>query len=139
MKKLITLITILMSTMAFSTETKKIVVLAKDHLTSIDTQLTFKIGKEMSVDCNGPYMFATNKVTGYDYVQEMSKIKVDYALQKHSKYCPGDKPVRRMVYAPITSSTFSNMDQKIELEVPVDVDVFVKVTEVKTVKFEKVE
>ena len=139
MKKLITLIAILMSTMAFSTDTKKVVVLAKDHLTSTDSQITFKIGKETTVDCNGPYMFTKNQTTGYNYVQEMWKVKVDYSMQKHSKYCPGDKPVRAMVYAPIQSTTFSKMDQKIELEVPVDVDVFVEVTEVKLVKFEKVD
>ena len=136
MKKLTLIIALTMSSLAFSAKTKKVIVEVKDYLTSVDSKVELFIGKETSVDCNGPFMLTKNVITGYDLVADQWEISADYYMRKTLKYCEGDVPVKRTVYAPVAAQSFSNTKDKVELTIPEDVDVYVKVVEV--VKFEKV-
>ena len=136
MKKLILILAVTMSSFAFATKTKTVVVEAKDYLTSSESKVELFIGKEVSVDCNGPYMIIRDQVASYDLVDNQWEVSADYYMRKTLKYCEGDVPVKRFVYTAVTGQSFSKAKDKIELTVPDDVDVFVKVVEV--VAFEKI-
>jgi len=134
MKKMILILALALSSIAFAGETKKVTIKTKDYLTTKDSYIQLLIGKKAQVDCNGPYMITKDHVSSYDVIESKWKLKVDYYTRKTLKGCPGDTTIERVIYGPAAKQTFARSD--IEITVPVDVDVYVKVLEV--VKLEKV-